>query len=328
MKLAHRPRRLRRSESIRTLVRETQLHGSDFILPVFLCEGHGIVDAIPSLPGVFRRSLDQLLEFLDEVCAYGIRGIAIFPKIPEDQKDSLAKESLNSQGLLPNAVRTIKARFPELLVFTDVAMDPYSSDGHDGIVRNGEILNDESVDILCKMALVQAEAGADFVSPSDMMDGRIGALRETLDQHGFEQVGIMAYTAKYASALYGPFRDALDSAPKAGDKKSYQMDPANRTEALREANLDLAEGADLVMVKPALFYLDIISDLKALSDVPVVAYHVSGEYAMVCAAAEKGWLDKNNVMMEALVSIKRAGADLIISYFALDAVKILKEQMI
>lgn len=328
MNLIARPRRLRRSASVRQLVRENTLSAADFILPVFLCEGSGKTERIPSLPGVYRRSLDHLLEFLAEVARSGIRGIALFPKIEEELKDSFARESLNEEGLLPSAVRAIKAQYPELLIFTDVAMDPYSSDGHDGIVKEGEILNDESVQILCEMALVQARAGADFVSPSDMMDGRVGALRQALDEEGFEHVGIMAYTAKYASALYGPFRDALDSAPKSGDKKSYQMDPANRREALREAELDLSEGADFIMVKPALFYLDIIADLKAYSQVPVAAYHVSGEYAMVCAAAEKGWLKLEDVMMEALLSIKRAGADLILSYYALEATKILSKPQI
>lgn len=324
MNFPSRPRRLRRSAAIRSLVQETQLHASDFILPVFLCEGQGLCESIPSLPGVYRRSLDLLLEFLTEVSTEGLKGVALFPKIPEELKDSYAKEAMNEDGLLPCAVRAIKTAFPELLVFTDVAMDPYSSDGHDGLVQEGEILNDASVEILCQMALVQARAGTDFVSPSDMMDGRVGALREALDLEGFEHVGIMSYTAKYASALYGPFRDALDSAPKSGDKKTYQMDPANRREALREAALDLSEGADMIMVKPALFYLDIISDLKAHSEVPVVAYHVSGEYAMVCAAAEKGWLKRDDVMMEALLGIKRAGADLILSYFALEAARLLK----
>lgn len=322
--MIHRPRRLRRTQAVRDLCQENTLLPTDFILPVFLMEGTQKKEAISSLPGVFRYSLDTLLDFLTEVKAYGIPGIALFPKIEEDLKDPLATESTNTQGLLPRAIRAIKTQFPELLLFTDVAMDPYSSDGHDGIVKNGEILNDETLTVLCQMALVQADAGADFVCPSDMMDGRVSALRRALDERGHSRVGILAYTAKYASALYGPFRDALDSAPKSGDKKSYQMNPANRKEALIEAELDLSEGADMIMVKPAGFYLDIIADLKAHSHKPVAAYHVSGEYAMVCAAAEKGWLNKEQVMMEALYSIKRAGADIILSYFALEAAKLLK----
>ena len=268
------------------------------------------------MPGIDRYSLDMLVEELAEVSRIGIKAIALFPLIPNEQKDNAGTESYNPEGLVPRAVQAIKAQYPELLVFTDIALDPYSSTGHDGIVQDGIILNDETVEVLVKQALCQAAAGTDFVCPSDMMDGRVGAIRQALDVAGFAQVGILAYSAKYASAYYGPFRDALDSAPQFGDKKTYQMDPANSREALKEVALDVSEGADLVMVKPALAYLDIISRIKQATTLPVVAYNVSGEYAMIKAAAKQGWIDESAVVLETLTSMKRAGADLILTYFA------------
>lgn len=311
-----RPRRLRRTEAMRRLVRETQLTLDDLIYPVFVREGTEIEEEIPSMPGIYRYSLDVLLKELAEVSRLGIKAIALFPLIPPEQKDNAGTESYNPDGLVPRTVKAIKAQFPELLVLTDVALDPYSSAGHDGIVQDGIILNDETVDVLIQQALCQAAAGADFVCPSDMMDGRVGAMRQALDAAGWDQVGILAYSAKYASAYYGPFRDALDSAPQFGDKKTYQMDPANAREALKEVALDVREGADLVMVKPALAYLDIISQIKQATTLPVVAYNVSGEYAMIKAAAERGWIDESSMVLETLTSMKRAGADLILTYFA------------
>lgn len=314
--IRHRPRRLRRTDAMRRLVRETQLTLDDLIYPVFVREGTEIEEAIPSMPGIYRYSLDVLLKELAVVSRLGIKAIALFPLIPPEQKDNAGTESYNPEGLVPRTVKAIKAEFPELLVMTDVALDPYSSPGHDGIVQDGIILNDATVDVLVKQALCQAEAGADFVCPSDMMDGRVGAIRQALDAAGWTQVGILAYSAKYASAYYGPFRDALDSAPQFGDKKTYQMDPANTREAIKEVALDVSEGADLVMVKPALAYLDIISQIKQATTLPVVAYNVSGEYAMIKAAAERGWIDESSVVLETLTSMKRAGADLILTYFA------------
>jgi porphobilinogen synthase len=308
---------------MRTLVRETVLQPSQFVWPIFICEGKAVSDPIASMPGCFRFSIDQALLRCEEAWKLGIRAVALFPKIAENKKDPLGKESLNHDGLTARAIRALKERLPELIVITDVALDPYSSDGHDGIVKDGKILNDQSLELLGAMALVQAKAGADLVAPSDMMDGRVGYIRTTLDQAGFEDVGILSYAVKYASSFYGPFRDALDSAPKAGDKKTYQMDPANFREALREVALDVSEGADIVMVKPALAYLDIIRLLRDEVNIPVAAYQVSGEYAMIQAAAERGWLDRDKVMMESLLSIRRAGADMIFSYFALDAAKLL-----
>jgi porphobilinogen synthase len=319
--LVHRPRRLRRTEGLRRLVRETRLTVDDLIYPMFVMEGSGQRQEVPSMPGCFRYSLDLLLEELQEVVGLGLGSIALFPLIPDAQKDNAGTESYNPDGLIPQAVRAIKQAFPHLLVITDVALDPYSTMGHDGIVENGEILNDETVTVLVKQALAHAEAGADMVAPSDMMDGRIGAIRQALDAEGWINVGILAYSAKYASAYYGPFRDALESAPKFGDKKTYQMDPANTAEALKEVELDIAEGADIVMVKPALAYLDIIYRIKQHTNLPVAAYNVSGEYAMVKAVAAQGWIDEKNVMLETLTSIKRAGADVILTYFAKDAAK-------
>jgi porphobilinogen synthase len=319
--LVHRPRRLRRTEALRRMVRETVLTVDDLIYPMFVVEGSGQRQEVPSMPGCYRYSLDLLLEEIREVVGLGIGAIALFPLIPDHQKDNAGTESYNPAGLIPQTVRAIKQAFPHLLVITDVALDPYSSAGHDGIVQDGQILNDETVAVLVKQALAQAEAGADMVAPSDMMDGRIGAIRQALDAEGWINVGILAYSAKYASAYYGPFRDALESAPKFGDKKTYQMDAANAAEALKEVDLDIAEGADIVMVKPALAYLDIICRIKQHTNLPVAAYNVSGEYAMVKAAAAQGWIDETTVMLETLTSIKRAGADVILTYFAKDAAR-------
>jgi porphobilinogen synthase len=316
--MAHRPRRLRRTEGLRRMVREHHLTTDDLIYPVFVMAGEGQKEAIPSMPGCYRYTLDLLLDEVAAAHDLGIPGIALFPLISPDLKDNAGTESYNPEGLVPQAVRAIKQAIPNLLVFTDVALDPYSSAGHDGIVENGEILNDETVAVLVKQALCHAEAGADFVSPSDMMDGRVGAIRRALDAEGWINVGILAYSAKYASAYYGPFRDALDSAPQFGDKKTYQMDPANAQEALKEVALDIAEGADIVMVKPALAYMDIIQRIKQHTTLPVAAYNVSGEYAMVKAAAQQGWIDEQTVVMETLTSLKRAGADVILTYFAKD----------
>jgi len=316
--IAHRPRRLRRTEGLRRMVREHHLTTADLIYPVFVMAGVGHKAAIPSMPGCYRYTLDLLLDEVAAAHDLGIPGIALFPLIAPDLKDNAGTESYNPEGLVPQAVRAIKQALPNLLVFTDVALDPYSSAGHDGIVENGEILNDETVAVLVQQALCHAEAGADFVAPSDMMDGRVGGIRRALDAAGWINVGILAYSAKYASAYYGPFRDALDSAPQFGDKKTYQMDPANAQEALKEVALDIAEGADIVMVKPALAYMDIIQRIKQHTTLPVAAYNVSGEYAMVKAAAQQGWIDEQTVVMETLTSLKRAGADVILTYFAKD----------
>ena len=319
-----RPRRNRSSESVRSLVRETVLSPSNFILPLFVCEGKGISDPITSMPNQSRLSIDRLVKKAKEAADLGIPAVALFPKISDSHKDRMAKESANRDGLIPRAVRELKSALPQLTVITDVAMDPYSTDGHDGLVKNGKILNDETLPVLAEMALCQAEAGADWIAPSDMMDGRVGYIRRALDKNGFSDRSILAYTAKYASAFYGPFRDALDSAPKSGDKKTYQMDPANRREALREALLDAKEGADVLMVKPALAYLDVISELRRQTTLPIAAYQVSGEYAMILGAAERGWLDEEAAMMEALIGIKRAGASMILSYYAAKACQILQ----
>ena len=318
-----RPRRNRKSAAIRAMVEETRLSVNDFIFPLFLIEGSDKKEEIPSMPGIYRYSLDVLLDEIQECMHLGIKGFCVFPSLGEDKKDKYGTEGHRKDGLYIQALRKIKSKFPEIALMTDIAMDPYSSDGHDGILENGEILNDETLEILGKMALAQAEAGADILGPSDMMDGRVGYIRKVLDEAGYTQVSIMSYTAKYASAFYGPFRDALDSAPKFGDKKTYQMNPANASEALIEADLDIEEGADMMMVKPALAYLDIIKSLKDHYNVPITAYNVSGEYAMLKAASEKGWLDGEKVMMETLLSIKRAGADIILTYFAKEAARIL-----
>ena len=319
-----RPRRNRKSAAIRSLIEETKLSMDDFIYPMFVIEGSKKRIEIQSMPGQYRWSLDLLLKEVESCVNLGVKSFCFFPGIDDSKKDKYATESQNPEGLYPTVISQVKSNFPEVAIMTDVAMDPYSSDGHDGIVENGEILNDETLEVLGKMALVQAQAGADIIGPSDMMDGRVGYIREVLDENNFSNVSIMSYTAKYASSFYGPFRDALDSAPKSGDKKSYQMNPANSTEALIEAELDTYEGADFLMVKPALAYLDIIKSLKESSNLPISAYNVSGEYAMIKAAAEKGWLDGEASMLESLLSIKRAGADIILSYFAKEVGGLLK----
>jgi len=323
--LLRRPRRNRKSAIIRNLVAENTLSINDVIFPLFFQAGEKQKIPIPSMSNIFRYSPDELLKEIEACLNLGIKTFAPFPSLSDDLKDKYATESHNPKGLYLQTIRKIKEKFPETCVITDVAMDPYSSDGHDGIVENGEIINDETLEVLAKMAVAQAQAGADIVAPSDMMDGRIGYIRESLDEAGFTKVSIMAYTAKYASAFYGPFRDALDSAPKFGDKKTYQMNPANSKEAILEASLDMEEGADFLMVKPALPYLDVISILNQNFPLPIVAYNVSGEYAMIKAASEKGWLDGQKTMLESLLSIKRAGADIILTYFAKELGMYLKE---
>ncbi|PLZ97324.1 delta-aminolevulinic acid dehydratase [Fischerella thermalis CCMEE 5268] len=312
-----RPRRLRRTATLRRMVRETTLTVDDLIYPMFVMEGEEQKVEIASMPGCYRYTLDLLLKEIAQVYQLGIGAIALFPVIPEAKKDDTASESYNPDGLVQLTVKAIKQAVPEILVITDVALDPFTTHGHDGIVdEKGVILNDPTVEVLVKMALSQAAAGADMVAPSDMMDGRVGAIRQALDAEGYVDVRILAYSAKYASAYYGPFRDALDSAPRFGDKKTYQMDAANAREAIKEVALDIAEGADIVMVKPALAYLDIISQVKKYTHLPVAAYNVSGEYAMIKAAAQNGWIDEKRVILETLTSMKRAGADLILTYFA------------
>ncbi|WP_035806872.1 porphobilinogen synthase [Lunatimonas lonarensis] len=314
--MLRRPRRNRKSEVIRNMVEETRLSVKDFILPLFLLDGKNQQIEVNSMPGIYRFSTDLLLKEIETCMNLGIRAFDIFPAYPESKKDKTATESFNPDTFYLKAIESVKKYFPEACVMTDVAMDPYSSDGHDGLVLDGKILNDETLEILGKMAIAQAQAGADILGPSDMMDGRVGYIRTVLDEHGYKDVSIMSYTAKYASAFYNPFRDALDSAPKAGDKKTYQMDPANAKEALIEAELDYQEGADFLMVKPALAYLDIIKLLKDNHTLPIAAYNVSGEYAMIKASAANGWLDGERAMLESLLSIKRAGASVILSYFA------------
>tara|TARA_R110000868_G_scaffold82956_10_gene234113 strand:+ start:6344 stop:7330 length:987 start_codon:yes stop_codon:yes gene_type:complete len=323
-----RNRRLRTSESIRSLVRETTLTPSDFLVPLFVVEGKGVKEEIASMPNYYRLSLDQLEKEVKELWKMGLCSVLLFVKVPDNLKDNKGTEALNSKGLMQRAIKTVKNACPQMLVMTDVALDPYSSYGHDGIVANGQILNDETSELLAEMSVSHAKAGADFVAPSDMMDGRILTIREALEDEGFINTGIMSYSAKYASAFYGPFRDALDSAPVdlenvPKNKSSYQMDYANRFEAIRETQMDIEEGADIVMVKPGLCYLDIVREIKNEVDVPVAVYQVSGEYSMLKAAAEKGWLDHDAVMMEQLIAIKRAGANIIASYFAKDAVNLM-----
>jgi porphobilinogen synthase len=318
-----RPRRNRSREALRRLLRETRLGPDDLVLPLFVQEGEARRTPIASMPGHARLSIDLMVEKAREAAALGIPGVALFPVLPDELKDPRGSASTKPDGLFQRAIRALKAALPDLLVITDVALDPYSSDGHDGVVIDGRIDNDETLPILAAMAVSQAEAGADVVAPSDMMDGRVRAIREALDAAGFTDVAIGSYCTKYASAFYGPFREALDSAPRAGDKKTYQMDPANAREALRELALDEAEGADWVMVKPGLVYADVIRLVREHTALPVAAYHVSGEYAMLRAAAERGWLDYEACLMEALLSLKRAGADLIFSYGALDAARLL-----
>lgn len=320
-----RPRRNRKSAAIRSMVEETKIGAEHLIYPIFLKDGLKIKQEISSLPKNFRWSLDLLIPEIEECLKLGISTFDIFPAVDEHLKDKIASYSYASDNFYLNAIRKLKETFPEMVIMTDVAMDPYSSDGHDGLVENGLILNDQTLPILNKMALAQAQAGADIIGPSDMMDGRVESIRETLDINGYTDVSIMSYTAKYASAFYGPFRDALNSAPKSGDKKTYQMNPANKREALLEAELDVMEGADMIMVKPALCYLDIIHVLKENFNIPVTAYNVSGECAMVYAAAEKGWLNYNLAISEMLLSMRRAGADGILTYFAKDFAQLLKK---
>jgi porphobilinogen synthase len=311
-----RPRRNRKSETIRALVEETKVTTDDLLFPLFLVDGAHKKVEVASMPGIYRFSLDLMLKEIEECLTLGIKAFDIFPVVEDSFKDKTATRSYDPNFFYLKALTEIKRQFPEACIMTDVAMDPYSSDGHDGLVKDGKILNDETLEILGKMALAQAATGIDIIGPSDMMDGRVGYIRKVLDENGFSDVSIMSYTAKYASAFYNPFRDALDSAPKFGDKKTYQMNPANKREALMEAELDVAEGADFLMVKPALSYLDIIQTLKQNFDLPIAAYNVSGEYSMVKAAAQKGWLDGDRVMKEILLSMKRAGADIILTYFA------------
>ncbi len=323
-----RNRRLRQNDAIRHLVRETVLTPSDFLVPLFVVEGKGVKEEISSMPNYFRLSLDNLEKEVKELWNMGLCAVLLFVKVPDNLKDNKGSEALNPNGLMQLAIKHVKNACPEMLVMTDVALDPYSSFGHDGIVENGHILNDETSEILAEMSILHAQAGADFVAPSDMMDGRILTIREALEEEELHNTGIMSYSAKYASAFYGPFRDALDSAPVdmknvPKDKKTYQMDAANRFEAITETQADIDEGADIVMVKPGLAYLDILREIRNEVDVPVAVYQVSGEYAMLKAAAEKGWLDHDSVMMEQLIAFKRAGANIIASYFAKDAVRLM-----
>ena len=319
-----RPRRNRRNPALRRLVRETQLSPDDLVLPLFVREGEDFATPIDSMPGHARLSIDRLVEKAGEAVALGVPGVALFPVIDPADKDPRGSACAKPDGLLQRSVRALKAAHPELLVITDVALDPYSSDGHDGVLVGDRVDNDETLPILAAMAVSQAEAGADVVAPSDMMDGRVLAIREALDAAGFTEVAIGSYCTKYASAFYGPFREALDSSPRSGDKKTYQMDPANAREALRELALDEAEGADWVMVKPGLIYADVIRLVREHTALPVAAYHVSGEYAMLRAAAERGWLDYDRCLLESLLSLKRAGADVIFTYGALDAARLLR----
>jgi porphobilinogen synthase len=305
------------------MVTETRLSPGNFIVPLFIIEGEKQSSEIGSMPNYFRRSLDLTVTEVKELWAMGLKCVLLFVKSKDELKDNLGTEALNPNGLMQRSIRAIKEAVPDMVVMTDVALDPYSSFGHDGIVENGEIVNDATVEVLARMSVSHARAGADFVAPSDMMDGRIGAIRQALEENGLTRTGIMAYSAKYASGFYGPFRDALDSAPGFGDKKTYQMDYANRLEAIRETIMDVEEGADIVMVKPALSYLDIIREVKNAVDVPVSCYNISGEYAMIKAAAKMGWIDEDKAILETLTSMKRAGADMIATYFAKQAVKLL-----
>ena len=318
-----RKRRLRKSAALRDLVQETHLHPYDFIVPLFVVEGKSVKEEIPSMPNIYRMSLDEIQKEVRLLWKMGLKGVLVFVKVEDRLKDNAGTEALNADGLMQRAIQSIKATVPEMVVFSDVALDPYSSFGHDGIVEDNTIVNDATVDVLAQMALSHAQAGADVVAPSDMMDGRVLHIRKALENSGFLDTCIMSYAAKYASSFYGPFRDALDSAPGFGDKKTYQMNPANRKEAKDEVLLDIEEGADLVMVKPGLAYLDILRDLHDTTNVPLAVYQVSGEYAMLRAAAEKGWLDYEMVMMEQLLAFKRAGASIIASYSAKDAVALL-----
>jgi len=323
MQQLRRNRRLRTNDAIRSLVREHVITPNDFLVPLFVVEGMGIKEEIASMPGYYRYSLDLLVSEVKDLWSLGLKSVLLFVKVPDDLKDNKGTEALNPDGLMQRAIKTVKNTAPEMLVMTDVALDPYSSYGHDGIVEEGYVVNDDTCKVLAAMSLSHAQAGADFVAPSDMMDGRILAIRELLEKENFKNTGIMSYSAKYASAFYGPFRDALDSAPGFGDKKTYQMDFSNRDEAIKETIMDIDEGADIVMVKPGLCYLDLVRDVRDAVDVPVAVYQVSGEYAMLKAAAQKGWLDHDAVMLEQITSIKRAGANIIASYFAKDVVKLI-----
>lgn len=323
MYLQKRSRILRRSPAIRGLVAETNLTANDFIVPLFIEEGKNTREEILSMPGYYRMSIDLTVEEVKHLHSLGLRSVLLFVKCKDELKDNKGTEALNESGLMQRSIRAIKEAVPEICLMTDVALDPFSSFGHDGIVEDGQIVNDATVEVLAQMSVSHARAGADFVAPSDMMDGRIGAIRKALEENNFSHTGILSYAAKYASCFYGPFRDALDSAPGFGDKKTYQMDFSNRREALREALTDVEEGADIIMVKPALAYLDIIREVKDAVHAPVAAYQVSGEYSMIKAAAQKGWLDEEKAIKETLFAIKRAGADLIASYFAKDIIKIM-----
>ena len=323
MHLIRRNRILRQTPAIRAMVAETILRPADFIAPLFITEGTGVREEISSMQGYYRMSIDNTLQEVKELWSLGIKSVLLFIKCSDELKDNKGTEALNPNGLMQRSIRAIKSAHPEMIVMTDVALDPFSTYGHDGIVEGNEIVNDPTVEVLAKMSVSHAQAGADFVAPSDMMDGRILAIREALENDGYTRTGIMAYSAKYASCFYGPFRDALDSAPGFGDKKTYQMDYANRTEAIKETLMDVEEGADIVMVKTAMAYLDIIREIRNNVEVPVSAYHVSGEYAMIKAAAKMGWLDENKAIIESLTSINRAGADLIATYFAKDAARLI-----
>ncbi|HEV8287054.1 MAG TPA: porphobilinogen synthase [Chitinophagaceae bacterium] len=323
MYLQRRNRILRQSPAIRAMIAETTLSPNDFIVPLFIDEGENVQTEIASMPNYFRRSLDLTVKEVKELWSMGLKSVLLFIKCKDDLKDNKGTEALNPNGLMQRSIKAIKDAVPEMVIMTDVALDPFSSYGHDGIVEGEEIVNDATVEVLAKMSVSHAQAGADFVAPSDMMDGRIGAMRKALEENGFTKTGIMSYSAKYASCFYGPFRDALDSAPGFGDKKTYQMDYSNRIEAIKEAVMDVEEGADIVMVKPALVYLDIIREVKNAVNVPVSAYNISGEYAMIKAAAKMGWLNEDKAILETLTAIKRAGADLIATYFARDAVKLI-----
>ena len=321
-----RGRRLRQNENIRNLVEETSISVNDLIMPIFLIDGKNKVEKVPSMPGIHRKTLDKQLEDIKSAIDLGINAIIIFPAVDEKLKDPLGKEALNKKGLIPRSIRAIKKAFPRILIITDVALDPYNSDGHDGVLKDGEILNDKTVEILCRQACIHAEFGADIVAPSDMMDGRVAKIREALDRKGFHNTAIMSYAAKFASSLYGPFREALKSELKNGDKKSYQINPKNYREAIKEILLDEAEGADLLIVKPASFYLDVIKTSSEASMLPIVAYQVSGEYSMIKAAADKGYINNDSVMRESLESMKRAGASAIITYFALEMASLLNNK--
>jgi len=321
----NRNRRLRTKESLRNLIRETSLHPHDFIAPLFVVEGSNVKQEITSMPNYYRLSLDNILVEVKELSSIGIQAVLLFAKIPENLKDNYGTEALNSDGLMQKTIREIKNSFPDICVISDVALDPYSIYGHDGIVKDNRILNDETNEVLSKMALSHAEAGADIIAPSDMMDGRVLSIRKKLEENNFDDIAIMSYGAKYASYFYGPFRDALDSKPGFGDKKTYQMDFGNRLEAFNEINADIEEGADIIMIKPGLAYLDIVREIRNSFDIPIAVYQVSGEYSMIKAASLKGWIDEKDVVLETLLSFKRAGANLILSYHACDAARWIKE---